>query len=58
MSSADVPTLEDLRVADGMLWTEGPPHETFKRLRDKCPVHWSSGISQSPQDAGFWSVTA
>ena len=50
-------TLEDLRVADDELWEEGPPHETFKRLRAECPVHWSSGISQSPPDAGFWSVT-
>ncbi len=57
MSNADMPALKDLRVADDKLWLEGPPHETFKRLRDECPVHWSSGISQSPQDAGFWSVT-
>ena len=49
--------LEKLQVADEELWAEGPPHEIFKRLRNECPVHWSKGIAQSPQDAGFWSVT-
>lgn len=57
MPTEEEPGLEDLRVADDDLWREGPPHETFKRLRRECPVHWSSGISQSPPDAGFWSVT-
>lgn len=51
------PPLEDLQVADEHLWEEGPPHETFERLRRECPVHFSPGISQSPGDAGFWSVT-
>ncbi|WP_249009746.1 cytochrome P450 [Conexibacter sp. DBS9H8] len=49
--------LDSLRVADDALWTEGAPHDVFRRLRRECPVHWSSGISQSPADAGFWSVT-
>jgi cytochrome P450 len=49
--------LEDLRVADDEHWTEGPPHEIFRRLRSECPVHWSSGITEFPDDAGFWSVT-
>lgn len=57
MSEKEQPSLGDLRVADDELWQEGPPHETFKRLRGECPVHWSSGISQFPDDAGFWSVT-
>jgi cholest-4-en-3-one 26-monooxygenase len=49
--------LDALQVADDELWLEGPPHETFERLRNECPVHWSRGIAQSPPDAGFWSVT-
>jgi len=49
--------LEHLRVADNALWEAGPPHEVFKDLREQCPVHWSSGITQTPEDAGFWSVT-
>ena len=57
MSSADVRPVEEIRVADSELWEEGPPHETFARLRRECPVHWSTGISHSPNDAGFWSVT-
>ncbi len=50
-------SLETLQVADEDLWREGPPHATFKDLRQQCPVHWSPGIAQSPEDAGFWSVT-
>lgn len=49
--------LDALRVADNALWTEGPPHAVFTELRGRCPVHWSTGISQTPEDAGFWSVT-
>lgn len=52
----DVP-IEDLRVADHEHWTDGPPLDQFKRLRGKCPVHWSSGMSQYPEETGFWSVT-
>ncbi len=50
-------TLEDLGVGDDGLWLEGPPHEVFRQLRRECPVHWSPGIAQSPEDNGFWSVT-
>jgi len=57
MSASRNVALEQLQVADQELWTEGPPHEVFRRLRDECPVHWSAGIAQSPEDAGFWSVT-
>jgi cytochrome P450 len=57
MSDAPAVTLETLQVADEDLWREGPPHDVFRELRNRCPVHWSAGIAQSPQDAGFWSVT-
>jgi cytochrome P450 len=57
VSKDDPASLEDLRVADDEHWRQGPPHEIFKRLRAECPVHWSSGLTQFPDDAGFWSVT-
>jgi cytochrome P450 len=57
VSTEDPASLEDLRVADDEYWLQGPPHEIFKRLRAECPVHWSSGLTQFPADAGFWSVT-
>jgi cholest-4-en-3-one 26-monooxygenase len=56
MSTAEEP-LSEIQVADDSRWTEGPPHALFRRLRRECPVHWSKGIAQSPDDAGFWSVT-
>ena len=38
-------------------WADGPPHALFKRMREGCPVHWTSEISVLPWAAGFWSVT-
>ncbi|MCW3010275.1 MAG: Cytochrome [Solirubrobacterales bacterium] len=57
MSTPGSADLQTLRVADNALWEAGPPHAVFAQLRRECPVHWSSGISQTPEDAGFWSVT-
>jgi cholest-4-en-3-one 26-monooxygenase len=49
--------LKDERVLERKHWVEGPPHELFKRMRSECPVHWTSGVSEFPAAAGFWSVT-
>ncbi len=57
MSTREALDLDALRVADNELWEQGPPHTVFTELRERCPVHWSSGITQTPEDAGFWSVT-
>jgi cholest-4-en-3-one 26-monooxygenase len=38
-------------------WTDGPPHALFRRLRHECPVHWTSHITEFPEEGGFWSVT-
>jgi cytochrome P450 len=57
MTTQERTDLKNLRVADNELWTQGPPHEIFAELRSRCPVHWSTGISQTPEDEGFWSVT-
>jgi cytochrome P450 len=56
MNPAD-PKLEDIQVIERELWPDGPPHALFKRLRAECPVHWSAGVSEFPESAGFWSVT-
>jgi len=49
--------LDQLRVVNRVDWNQGPPHETFARLRRECPVHWSSGFDEYPGEAGYWSVT-
>ncbi len=56
-AAAETP-IEELNVTERELWLDGPPHETFKRLRRECPVHFTSKISEFPESAGFWSVTA
>ena len=49
--------LEHVQVTEREHWLKGPPHEMFARLRAECPVHWTSGISEYPNEAGYWSVT-
>jgi cytochrome P450 len=49
--------LKDVLIAERKQWLDGPPHELFRRLRAECPVHWSSRVTEYPNEAGFWSVT-
>jgi len=56
-TSQDRTPLDEVRVADREQFQEGPPHEVFRRLRSECPVHWSDGITEYPEEDGFWSVT-
>jgi cytochrome P450 len=49
--------LDNVLVTERELWLEGPPHEVFKELRSGCPVHWTSHMTEFPEEAGFWSVT-
>ena len=49
--------LDKALVTERELWEHGPPHELFRELRAHCPVHWTSRITEYPEEAGFWSVT-
>ena len=49
--------LEGLRMGDHEHFLDGPPHEVFRRMRAECPVHWTDGITEFPDEDGFWSVT-
>jgi cytochrome P450 len=49
--------LDDVLVGDRERWSDGPPHELFKRMRSECPVHWSDRITEYPEEDGFWSLT-
>jgi cytochrome P450 len=57
MSADPVPSLEETLVTEREQWRDGPPHELFAQLRGQCPVHWTSKISEYPEEDGFWSVT-
>jgi cytochrome P450 len=56
LAGADLSDLDALDVTDREHWEQGPPHEIFKELRGRCPVHWSE-INEYPNEEGFWSVT-
>ncbi|MBA3809721.1 MAG: cytochrome P450 [Solirubrobacterales bacterium] len=49
--------IESLEVTQRELWLEGPPHEAFREMRSKCPIHWTENFEEFPEEAGFWSVT-
>src|ERR671923_2767215 len=49
--------LEKVLVTEREVWTDGPPHELFRRMRNECPVHWTSRITEFPEEPGYWSVT-
>ena len=48
--------LNQVDLGDLDLWTDGPPHELFTRLRREAPVHWSP-LDGVPRGGGFWSLT-
>ncbi len=49
--------IEEVLVTERPVWEEGVPLALFKRLRNECPIHWTSKITEYPEEAGFWSVT-
>jgi cytochrome P450 len=55
--SIDQTPLDEVLVTERELWPDGPPHKLFKELRSKCPVHWTSEITEYPEEDGFWSIT-
>ena len=48
---------DDMLVMEREHWADGPPHALFKQLRQGCPLHWTSHVTEFPEAAGFWSVT-
>jgi cholest-4-en-3-one 26-monooxygenase len=50
-------SLEEELVLEREHWVDGPPHALFEQMREGCPVHWTSEVTELPQAAGFWSVT-
>jgi cholest-4-en-3-one 26-monooxygenase len=55
--SIDQTRLEEILVTEREHWPDGPPHELFKAMRSKCPVHWTPEITEYPEEDGYWSVT-
>jgi cytochrome P450 len=49
--------IEAVELTEEQLWVDGPPYDTFKEMRGKCPIHWTESFELFPEEAGFWSVT-
>ncbi len=56
-ATGTVGELDGVLVIEPSRWRDGPPHELFRELRGRCPVHWSPEIPEFPEQDGFWSVT-
>jgi cytochrome P450 len=56
-ASREKTSLDEVRVGDLANFRDGPPTELFRRMRAECPVHWTDGITEYPDEDGFWSVT-
>src|SRR3954466_5787921 len=52
----DLSDLDAIDVPDRPNWENGPPHELFKELRGRCPVHWSE-IPEDPEGDAFCAAT-
>ena len=57
MASTASSDIKDVLLTERDNWDNGVPHELFARMRSECPVHWTSRITEFPDEAGFWSVT-
>ncbi|WP_291844124.1 cytochrome P450 [Maricaulis sp.] len=51
---ARYPSLEGFALWDPQAWTNGHPHDFFRRMREEAPVMWQSA---DPKRAGYWSVS-
>jgi len=49
--------LKSVELTERQHWQDGPPYPLFKELRGGCPVHWTEGFEELPEEPGFWSVT-
>lgn len=47
----------DIDLTDPDLFSEGPPHEIYRRLRDEAPVFWHEPTENTPDTEGFWCLT-
>jgi cytochrome P450 len=55
--SRDETPIEEVRLGDPAAFQDGPPLELFRRMRAECPVHWTDGFLEFPDEDGFWSLT-
>ena len=56
MSVIAARSLDQIDLGNLDLWTDGPPHDVFTRLRREAPLHWNP-LADYPGEEGFWSLT-
>ena len=61
-SAADI-DLETVDLMDVSLFSDGPPHELFARMRAEAPVRWNpmangDGLRKRPCCTGCYAITS
>ena len=46
-------TSQSVELTEAELWPDGPPHEVFKEMRAKCPIHWTESFEEFPEEDGL-----
>lgn len=49
--------LEAIDLTDPDLFVAGPPHDAYRRLRDRAPLFWHGPTATTPDGEGFWCLT-
>jgi cytochrome P450 len=47
----------DIDLTDPDRFADGPPHHTYRLLRDTAPVYWHEPTATTPDGEGFWCLT-
>ena len=50
------PMLDDFKLWNPSSWTNGHPHEFYRKMREQAPVMWQT-MGKKAEGAGFWSLT-
>lgn len=54
---ADDTRLGDVDLTDPDRFVAGPPHDTYRALRDHAPLFWHEPTATTPDGEGFWCLT-
>ncbi|MGA2837026.1 MAG: cytochrome P450 [Acidimicrobiales bacterium] len=49
--------LDDVDLTDPDRFADGPPHGTYRLLRDTAPLYWHEPTATTPDGEGFWCLT-
>jgi cytochrome P450 len=49
--------VDPVDLTDPDLFSDGPPHDVYRHLRDHAPLYWHEPTANTPDGEGFWCLT-